>query len=530
MNSIHRYIQLLKFCEMTMEKNYSPTSLSLVQCVIYASPVAALYLMMGGMNIMQALYAKYFGLSLATIATVLLFSRIFDAFTDPLIGQLSDRYHDKNGTRKPFVVAGGLLFIIAAYFLFVPGEFSPMTAVDPTDTESRHITATYFVVALFAFYLTYTLFDIPHTAWASDISPSGKDKNRIFVIRSAAQTFSLLLFYLVPFLPVFETRDITPQTLQWAVMLGVCLLLPGLFMMAKTIPNKPRKAQALEQDPVELTVSRRTDHKPRVGIKQLVSVLVDNRPFLLFFLAFGVMTIGSGMVASMLFFFVDAYLGIGEQFASLSLISWVFSFLSLYVSYKMFMLVGKAMSWVVLLSLAAACLLILPTLQPGGDNFLAVAIVKVLFNVAFGAVWALGNSQLSHIIDYNILKTGDDRAATYYAVHALGLKTNMAIGMALGLAVASWFGFDPAASDHSDMAVFGLHLSLVYMPGLTFLVGMGLFLINPLTESRNQMIRRRLDDRLAREARDAELQSLKSNHSSRKENSHFTVGELKSSA
>ena len=151
-------------------------SLGLVQCVIYASPVAALYLMSGGMNVVQALYAKYFGLSLATIATILLFSRIFDAFTDPLIGQLSDRYHDKNGTRKPFVVVGGLLFIIAAFFLFVPGEFSPMTAVDPTDTGSRHITATYFVIALFAFYLTNTLFEIPHTAWASDISPSGKDK------------------------------------------------------------------------------------------------------------------------------------------------------------------------------------------------------------------------------------------------------------------------------------------------------------------------------------------------------------------
>ena len=143
----------------------------------------------------------------------------------------------------------------------------------------------------------------------------------------------------------------------------------------------------------------------------------------------------------------------------------------------------------------------------------------------------MGSGQRPAFAHYrlNTLKTGDDRAATYYAVHTLGIKTNMAIGMALGLAVASWFGFDPAVSTHSDMAVFGLHLSLVYMPGLTFLVGMGLFLINPLTESRNQMIRRRLDARLAREARDAKLQSSKSNHSPRNENAHSSVGELKPS-
>ena len=141
-------------------------SMSLAQCVLYAAPVAAFSLMTGAMNIAQALYAKYFGLSLATIATVLLLSRIFDAFTDPLIGTLSDRYQTYHGTRKPFIIAGALLFVISAYFLFIPGEFAPLTSIDPTDTDSRQVSAIYFVLALFAFYLAWTLFDIPHLAWA----------------------------------------------------------------------------------------------------------------------------------------------------------------------------------------------------------------------------------------------------------------------------------------------------------------------------------------------------------------------------
>lgn len=494
--------------------SHTAPSLTILQCVIYASPVAALHLMSGGMNILQALYAKYFGLSLATIAVILLASRIFDAFTDPLMGQLSDRYREKYGTRKPFVIAGGLLFIISAYFLFIPGDFSPMTAIDPTDTNSRHITATYFIVALFAFYLTSTLFEVPHMAWASEISPSGQDKSRIFVIRSAAGIFSFLLFYLLPFLPIFETRDITPQTLQWAVILGGTLLIPTLFLAAKVIPNGPKYEK-----------NRENEIRPRVGIKQLVKVLIGNRPFLLFFMAMSITAIGANMFGSMLFFFIDSYLGIGDQFASLSLISWIFSFLSLYVSYKMFIFLGKTMSWVVLLSLAALCLLILLQLEPGGDNFIAVVIVKILFNVAISAIFALANSQLSHIIDYNSWKTGKDQAATYFSIHMLGHKTNIAIGTALGLAVASWFDFDPASVIQSDKAVMGLHLSMVYVPCLTFLVAMGLFLINPLTDSRNQLIRRRLDARLARAERDAKLRSEKGDESGTSQN--FKQGELK---
>ena len=62
--------------------------------------------MSGAMNIVQSLYAKYFGLSLAAIASILLLSRIFDAITDPLIGYWSDRYQRRRGTRHAAAADG----------------------------------------------------------------------------------------------------------------------------------------------------------------------------------------------------------------------------------------------------------------------------------------------------------------------------------------------------------------------------------------------------------------------------------------
>jgi Na+/melibiose symporter-like transporter len=43
-----------------------------------------------------------------------------DAVTDPMVGQLSDRFKSKWGRRHPFMLIGALPFGIALYFLFAP--------------------------------------------------------------------------------------------------------------------------------------------------------------------------------------------------------------------------------------------------------------------------------------------------------------------------------------------------------------------------------------------------------------------------
>ena len=159
--------------------------------------------------IIPGIYAKYYGLSLITIASVVFFGRVFDAVTDPLIGFCSDRYRRQTGTRKPFVLVGGLLMIVSGYFLYVPLSTSVV----------------YFSGCLFAFYFSYTLFDIPHNAWASELAPTSTAKSTIYSFRSVAVYIGSALFYVIPLLPFFETRDITPQTLQVSIMTS------GFFML-----------------------------------------------------------------------------------------------------------------------------------------------------------------------------------------------------------------------------------------------------------------------------------------------------------
>ena len=110
----------------------------------YALPTSTTASLLAPIAIVQGIYAKHYGLSLEGLALIFLCSRMFDAITDPLIGYLSDRYHQKHGTRKPFMLIGGLLFVVSAWFLYVPPE-SPSLF--------------YFFIWFVVFYLAWTLFE-----------------------------------------------------------------------------------------------------------------------------------------------------------------------------------------------------------------------------------------------------------------------------------------------------------------------------------------------------------------------------------
>ena len=77
-----------------------------------------------------------------------------------------------------------------------------------------------------------------------------------------------------------------------------------------------------------------------------------------------------------------------------------------------------------------------------------------------------------------------------------------AIGGALGMGIAGWFGFDVLASEQTASGLLGLHLGVAWLPAL--IVGMAMLFIAlmPLSEARMVVIRRRL---AARDRRLAEL-------------------------
>ena len=202
------------------------------QALALTSPMIGYAFLTGAINIIAGIYAKYFGLALTSIATVLLLSRLFDAITDPLIGYYSDCYKRKAGTRKPFVLVGGLCLIVTSYGLFVPAETA---------------TVYYFATWSLAFYLALTVMTIPILAWASELTAVPEERTRLFTLWSIMGMIGGLFFCAVPYLSIFDSREFTPEVLEVAILVGACLILPGLYFALRFTPDGPLAAEGMSQ-------------------------------------------------------------------------------------------------------------------------------------------------------------------------------------------------------------------------------------------------------------------------------------------
>ena len=444
----------------------------------YAAPVMALTFLSSPMGILQGIYAKHFGVALTTIATVLLISRLFDALTDPLIGYWSDRYHSKSGTRKPFIIAGGLLFVVSSYFLYVP--------VDPDHlNEGSNVSISYFLCWFLLFYLAWTMVEIPHMAWGSELVASTQEKNKIYSLRALSTYLGILLFYLVPFLPFFDGNAFTPQTLQWSAIAAGLVMLPALYFCVKLTPDG---AHIPSQE------------GKQTNLWALRKEILANKPFLIFITAITLYGLGGSGWFTLMFILIDTYLGLGEQFASLSLIGIFSSLLSVGFWYWMANYLGKKSTCVLGVLLYVSGVFGASILEPDNTNMAALSIVMILVYVGSAPIVAISPSLLADIIDYSTWKFVTDRTATYFSLYALVVKTFFAIGGSIGLGLAAWFGFDPGTAVQTKEEVFGLRLAACWLPALLMLLSILVMVLVPMNARRHGIIRRRLDSRLVRQS------------------------------
>ena len=78
----------------------------------------------GGQALIGVLYLVFLmevlGIRPVLASLIVTICEVWDAFSDPLMGIIGDNFRSKFGRRKPFIVVGGVLLIIAFSLLFMP--------------------------------------------------------------------------------------------------------------------------------------------------------------------------------------------------------------------------------------------------------------------------------------------------------------------------------------------------------------------------------------------------------------------------
>ncbi len=467
--------------------NKNQHRLSTFHGIAYASPTIAVYFLYGPLAILQGIYAKYFGLPLTTIATVLLIARLFDAVSDPLVGFLSDHYFLKTGSRKPFIAAGGVLFIVSSYFLFVPADVEIFGDINRSASfDSVAVSTTYFLGWFIIFYFSWTLFEIPHLAWGGEITNNSEEKSKVFSYRVVAVQLGQLAFFSIPLSPLIEENTFTPHTLKWSVIAAGVLMLPLLYLSLTTVQNGNNSHN------YHNLLNKKS---PKENPKIVISSVLSNKPLQIFLICIFFIGMGVGMWFSLLFIFADTYLDLGDKLPTIYVLSFVISTYLLGYWYKISVRWGKKVCWSIGVSFIIVGLIGTGALSPEDTNWTPLLIYTVLIYTGLAAGNMIAPSVLADIVDYGTWKFGVDRAATYFSFYTLIAKANIAIGGALGLAIAGLFGFDVATTTQSEDAVFGLRLAISWLPALITLISIIFIGLIPINAHRHRIISRRLEVR-----------------------------------
>ena len=441
----------------------------LIKSLAYAIPsIGMVFILVPVASVLGGVYAKHFGLTLTTIATVVLIARFFDAITDPIIGYYSDRSRIRTGSRKPFMLVGAFLLVPCSYFLMVPGG---------------EVSTAYFVFWYLAFYLAYTIFGIPYLAWINEFAVDTKEKTLVFSVNAVVAQGGGALFYLIPLLPFFSTTEITPQILQVTVITGAVLLVPGLLIALKVVPDGP------PPKPVPETTNASTR---LAQVSDVIKSMLKNKPFVLFVMTFMCLGVGTGMWLGMFFIYVDSYLQLGEEFAEISLWGMVVGVLAVPVWYRVTLITGKRNAWLAGMTILMVVFFCTSLLSPEGSGYYELLALNALMVFGSGSMAVIAGPMLCDAIDFGRLKDHVERNATYFSIFLLLSKMQGAIGGALGMGIAGWFGFDVLASEQTSSGLLGLHLGVAWLPALFMAMAMFFIALMPLTEGRMIVIRKRL--------------------------------------
>ena len=180
----------------------------------------------GGQALIGVIYPLFFlmevvGLSSYLAGLVILISEFWDAISDPIMGVICDNTRTKMGRRRPYILAGGFLLIVAFALIFFPIGF------EGEMKKFIYCTVTYL------FYNTVsTIINVSYSSMSAEISTVSEERDRANVLRLVVSTIGTAACTILPsiFTGMLDKGQISPMQFYFIIGIGF-----GIFFATPVI-------------------------------------------------------------------------------------------------------------------------------------------------------------------------------------------------------------------------------------------------------------------------------------------------------
>lgn len=400
---------------------------------------------------LQFFYTDYVGLGAGLVAWSLLFARMFDAITDPLIGWLSDHTNTSIGRRRPWIIGAAVPLAFAFYWLF-----TPPSVADPA--QSQGLLLFYMLALYITVYFVWTIGAVPYYSLGAELTDDYHERVKVIAVREICALVGLLTATVLPAYLIyrFGGRE------GYSLMGGFLGAGAALFLLTSGLASRERAA-----------FRGRPTMKPYAGW----IATFENQHFRRLLVAFFCSAV-AGAIPATLVIYVSVYIIGTPQWWTDSIPGWMptwsYYLLVYFVSgicalplwNQLSHVWGKRNTWAAAILLATLTSAGCWWLEEGSVGYFSVLLV--FGGISFGNYLALPASMVADIIDYDEASTGRRREGSYFAIWAFVTKLGAAVTGFVALQVLEQVGYQPGVAQTETVKVWMLWM-YSWFPALLYL-------------------------------------------------------------
>lgn len=400
------------------------------------------------------------GINAVLAGTLYSIAIVYDAITNPVIGQLSDGTRSKYGRRRPYLLASAVPMAIAIWLMF--------TTISSGETGKF----VYYLIFMMLFWTAYNVFYIPYSALGAEMTTDYDERTKL---RAPATIFNLIGNIVGMSLPLLAITKMVNSgaTVQgawskFALIVGIVSML-SILVTWKLTKGREIKSTGMENHEKE------NPFKVYWKILKLKPFLFQMGIVLCFILAYS-------MFNSTMTYYIHYVAGLSEAQQSYALFIYIIIG-AILVPILTFMAnkMGKKNAMALCFIVTAICLLVLRFV--GIHSFGMLIVCLGLFSIGSGAYWLIMPAMGYDIAEVYEFQYGERREGGIMGLIVFVVKIASALGVQVVAITLSMFGYNAMAEVQSAAAITGIENAFLVIPAIAFAIGAIFVYRFPLTKA-----------------------------------------------
>lgn len=236
------------------EKDQSHTKLSWKTRLSYGLGDTACNVVFGMIStVLTLFYTDYVGIAPATVGLVMLLSRLFDGFSDVVMGLIVEKTNSKWGKSRPWLLWMSLPFAVSAVLLFT---------VPQTSGSIQFLYL--FVTYNFCTTICYTAINLPYGSLSAMMTRESGERDMLSIVRMGMSPFGRILAVTCT-LPLVKLLGDTQQS--WVITMSIWSVLAFIMLIICFINS---------QETVHIEAQAKQE---KIPLKKTFLALVTNQYF-----------------------------------------------------------------------------------------------------------------------------------------------------------------------------------------------------------------------------------------------------------